>query len=70
MGQMSIIYHGVMALVIVQKWLLAPSSFTVWSIMMKLHKNDRSNKTFILAQKFCHPELSALAQRLYRYIKS
>ena len=28
---------------------------------MKLHKNDRSNKSSILAQKFCHLRLFALA---------
>ena len=28
---------------------------------MKLHKNDRSNKSCILAEKFCHLRLSALA---------
>ena len=39
-GQLSIIYHRVMALVNVQKMFLASSSFTIWSIMMKLHKND------------------------------
>ena len=33
----------------VKKWFLASSSFTIWSIMMKLHKNDRSNKSFLLA---------------------
>ena len=33
----------------VQKMVLASSSFTVWSIMMKLHKNDQSNKCFLLA---------------------
>ena len=32
----------------VQKMVLASSSFTSWSIMMKHHKNDRSNKSSIL----------------------
>ena len=31
-----------------KKRFLASSSFTVWSIMMKLHKNDRSNKNSLL----------------------
>ena len=48
-GQISIIYHRVMALVNVQKLFLASSSFNIWSIMMKLHKNDRRNKSSILA---------------------
>ena len=48
-GQISIIYHRVMAVVNVQKWFLASSSFTIWSITMKRHKNDRSNKSSILA---------------------
>ena len=26
-----------------QKWVMATSSFTIWSIMIKLHKNDQSN---------------------------
>ena len=34
---------------IVKKWFLASSSFTIWSIIMKLHKNDQSNKSFLLA---------------------
>ena len=42
-GQISIINHRVMALVNVQKMFLASSSFTIWSIMMKRYKNDRSN---------------------------
>ena len=46
-GQISIIYHSVMALVNVQKWFLASSSFTIYRIMMKLHKNYRSNKSSI-----------------------
>ena len=37
---------------------------------MKIHKNDRSSKTCILAKEFCHPRLSALAQGLYTCIKS
>ena len=69
-GQISLIYHRVMALVNVQKCFLASSSFTIWTIMMKLHKNDRSNKSCILALKFCHPRLSALALGLYTCIKS
>ena len=48
-GQISIIFHRVMALVNVQKWFLASSSYSIWSIMMKLHKNDRSNKSCTLA---------------------
>ena len=48
-GQISIIYHRVMALINGQKIVLASSSFTIWSIMMKLHKNDQSNKSFLLA---------------------
>ena len=48
-GLISIIYHRVMALVNVQKWFLASSSFTIWSIMMRHHKNDRSNKSSIIA---------------------
>ena len=31
----------------VQKGFLASSSFTIWSIMRKFHKNDRSNKSYI-----------------------
>ena len=54
----------------VQKWILASSSFTSWSILMKLHKNDQSNKSSILAQKFCHLRLSALALGLYTCTKS
>ena len=49
---------------------LASSSFTIWSIMMKLHKNDQSNKSSIFAQKFCHLRLSALALGLYTCTKS
>ena len=48
-GQISMIYHRDKALVNVQKWFLASSSFTIWSIMMKRHKNDRSNKSSLLA---------------------
>ena len=48
-GQISIIHHIVMALVNGQKWFLASSSFIIWSIIMKLHKNDLSNKSFLLA---------------------
>ena len=48
-GQISTIYHGVMALVNVQKWFLASSSFTIWNIMIKRHKYDLSNKSSILA---------------------
>ena len=69
-GQISIIYHRVMALVTVQKSFLASSSFMIWSIMMKLHKTDRSIKNSILVQKFCHLRLSALALGLYTCIKS
>ena len=69
-GQISIIFHSVMALVNVQKMVLASSSFTIWSIMMKLHKNDRSNKSSTLAQKFCHLRLSALGLGLYTCTKS
>ena len=36
--------------------------------MIKLHINDRSNKSYILAQKFCHPRLSALTLELYMSI--
>ena len=32
---------------------------------MKLDKNDQSNKSFLLAYKFCHLRLSALALGLY-----
>ena len=39
-GPISIIYHRVMALVN-----LSPSSFTIRSSLMKLHKNDQSNKS-------------------------
>ena len=42
-GHISIIYYSVMTLVNLQKMFLASSSFTIWSIFMKLHKNDRSN---------------------------
>ena len=67
-GQISIICHGVMALVNVKKWFLACSSLSLWSIIMKLHKNDRSNKRCILAQKFCHLRLSVLAHgAIYMY---
>ena len=48
-GQITIIYHRVMALVNVRKMVMASSSFTIWSIMMKLHKNDGSNKSCLLA---------------------
>ena len=30
--------------------------------MIKLYKNDGSNKSFLLAQKFCHLRFSALAR--------
>ena len=46
-GQISIIYHRVVS--VFKKWFLASSSFTIWSIMMKLHKSDRSNKSSRLA---------------------
>ena len=69
-GHISIIYHRVMTLVNVQKCLLASSSFTIWSTMMKLHKNYQSNKNPLLASKFCHPGLSALGLGLYTCIKS
>ena len=69
-GQISLIYHRVMALVNVQKWFLASSSFTIWSIMMERHKNYRSNKSSIVAEKFCHLMLSALAVGLYTCTKS
>ena len=49
-GHIPIIHHRVLALVNVQKngfWPL--SFFTIWSIMMKLYKNDRNNKSSILA---------------------
>ena len=36
---------------------------------MKLHKNDRSNKSSILALKFCHLMLPALA-RGYTYVQN
>ena len=52
------------------KLYLASSSLTIWSIIMKLHKNDQSNKTSIFAYKFCHLRLSALAQGLYTCTKS
>ena len=48
-GQISIIYHGVMTLVNVKKWFFASCSFIIWSIVMTLHRNDRSNKSSILA---------------------
>ena len=41
-----------MALVNIPKWVLASSSFTIWSIMMKLHKNDRSNKALYKLRNF------------------
>ena len=50
-GQISIIYHRVLALVNVQKngfWPLVPL-LIIWSIMMKLHKNARNNNSSILA---------------------
>ena len=51
-GQISIIYHRVLALVNVRKkngfWPLVPL-LIIWSIMMKLHKNARNNKSSILA---------------------
>ena len=51
-GQISIIYHRVMALVNVKKMIfLASSFFTICSILMKLHKNDLTDKSFVLAQK-------------------
>ena len=59
-GQISIIYDRVMARVNIQKMVFG-LYFTIWSIMMKLHKNDRSNKSSILDQKFYHSMLSALA---------
>ena len=62
-----------MALVNVQKNGFGPqnsSSCTIKSIMMKLHKNDQSKKSSILAEKFCHLRLSALALGLYTCIKS
>ena len=71
-GQISIIYHRVLALVNVPKngfWPLVPL-LIIGSIMMKLHKNARNNKSSILAYKFCHLRLSALALRLYTCIKS
>ena len=48
-GQISIIYHRVVALVSIQKMVFASSFFTVWSIMMKFHIN---NQNFVLARKF------------------
>ena len=33
--------------------------------MINLHNNDRSNKSSILPEKFCHPRLSALVLGLY-----
>ena len=53
-----------------KKWFLASSSFTIWNIMIKRHKYDRSNKSSILAKKYCHLRLSALAVGLYTCIKS
>ena len=35
---------------------------------MKLYKNDRCNKSSLLALKFCHPGLCALALGLYTCI--
>ena len=49
-GQISIIYHRVLALVSVRKngfWPLVPL-LIIWSIMMKLHENARNNKSSIL----------------------
>ena len=43
-GQILIIFTELWHLSMYKKWFLASSSFTIWSIMMKLHKNDRSNK--------------------------
>ena len=37
---------------------------------MKLHKNDRSNKSSILAYKFCHLRLTALALGLYIHVQN
>ena len=53
-----------------KKWFLASCSFTIWSIMMKLHRNDPSSKISILASKFCHFRLSTLALELYTCTKS
>ena len=39
---------------------------------MKLHKNDNSNKSSMVAQTFCHPGLSSLcpgATYMYKIIK-
>ena len=36
---------------------------------MKLHKSNGSNNSFVLAQKTCPRELSALSLRLYACIK-
>ena len=50
-GQISIIYHRVLALAMYEKngfWPLVPL-LIIWSIMMKLHKNARNNKSSILA---------------------
>ena len=69
-GYISIIYNRATALVNIQKWFLDSSSFIIRSSIMKLHKNDQSNKSSILAEKFCHPRLSALALGLYTCIKS
>ena len=44
--QILIISDRIMA----QKWVMATSSFTIWSIMIKLHKNDQSNKDFVLVK--------------------
>ena len=52
-----------------KKSILASSSFTIWSIMMKLHKNNGSNNSFELAQKFCSWGLSAPAVELCTCIK-
>ena len=35
-----------------KKWFLASHFFTVWSTMMKLHKNDWSNKSSLLDRHF------------------
>ena len=40
------------------KKVLASNSFGIWSIMMKLHKDNQSNKSFGLAKKFCPQGIS------------
>ena len=70
-GHISIIYHGVMALVNVQKC----GFFGLWFLYYlayhdKTAQNDQSNNSSYLSLDFFYPRLPALALGLYTYIKS